>query len=590
MISPARQFRTKLAALCTLGSLFCGLAVAERFVPRWISPDVSGERVGMVPFQGGFMYIGYATGSYDEGLCYYDTSRRQSLSITGPTDEFDWHDVADITAFEDYVLMLDRVGGVKLLAADASPGSLRTLRSFEDDLVYLDMPFQQGASAGNGNRALFLVAKRDYSAVAVWRTDGTPESTVKVVDIPGASGNPARLIGYMNGRLLWERRQASPLVSELWMSDGTPEGTVLVKSFPDRWLGGETIPLGEQTIFFGGGLGLQGGYYLMRTDGTAAGTDDLLVLQPEGVDRVPYYYHHLRAGDALYVDNICPNEACANEGHYATDGTPEGTRKLSIPGLTDDEWRLVGAMDGVFVLVSVIDPLTGAVSRYLALNTVTGQTNNIFGDRQIPHGPSLGVSEITSNVATDDGRFYFWYTGYVDAVPNDTSPGEYYNMLFSASTGFDSAGPVGCESIAADYGVEELRQVQGGFVRSHNSNMTFDQRRERDECGYWTEGEENEVLTADLDQNFEIELSELLRVIQFYRSPGLHCAETPDDTDDGYALGPGDTTSCAPHDSDYRPQDWDIDLSELLRTIQFYNSFGYSYCPIDEAEDGFCPE
>ncbi len=88
---------------------------------------------------------------------------------------------------------------------------------------------------------------------------------------------------------------------------------------------------------------------------------------------------------------------------------------------------------------------------------------------------------------------------------------------------------------------------------------------------------------ADTNRDDAIDLSELLRVIQFFNSNGLHCAAG---TEDGYDPGPGDAT-CTPHSSDYNPQDWHIDLSELLRVIQFFNSAGYHVCA--EGEDGFCP-
>ncbi|HPO17245.1 MAG TPA: PASTA domain-containing protein [Candidatus Hydrogenedentes bacterium] len=87
------------------------------------------------------------------------------------------------------------------------------------------------------------------------------------------------------------------------------------------------------------------------------------------------------------------------------------------------------------------------------------------------------------------------------------------------------------------------------------------------------------------DQNCDnlVNLSELLRVIQFFNSGGYHCQAG---TEDGFAPGPGDT-GCAPHASDYNAQDWLINLSELLRLIQFFNSGGYHPCP--DGEDGFCP-
>jgi len=103
--------------------------------------------------------------------------------------------------------------------------------------------------------------------------------------------------------------------------------------------------------------------------------------------------------------------------------------------------------------------------------------------------------------------------------------------------------------------------------------------------GIGIEGSEEGPHTADQDNNNVISLSELLRVIQFFNSTGLHCQAG---TEDGYAPGQGDQT-CAAHDSDYNPQDWLITLSELLRIIQFFNSGGYYSCPGEGTEDGFCP-
>lgn len=90
--------------------------------------------------------------------------------------------------------------------------------------------------------------------------------------------------------------------------------------------------------------------------------------------------------------------------------------------------------------------------------------------------------------------------------------------------------------------------------------------------------------SADSNGDWAIDLDELLRVIQFYNSPGYHCQVG---TEDGYATDRGDE-SCPPHDSDYVPQDWTVSLDELLRAIQFYNFVGNSYHPATEpTEDGF---
>ncbi|HPO14310.1 MAG TPA: sulfatase [Candidatus Hydrogenedentes bacterium] len=96
----------------------------------------------------------------------------------------------------------------------------------------------------------------------------------------------------------------------------------------------------------------------------------------------------------------------------------------------------------------------------------------------------------------------------------------------------------------------------------------------------------SEYHTADQNHDFKISLSELMRIVQFFNSNGFHCQEG---TEDGYGLGPGDT-SCAPHASDYIPQDWAINFSELLRMVQFFNCGAYSNCAsVDPpTEDGYC--
>lgn len=100
---------------------------------------------------------------------------------------------------------------------------------------------------------------------------------------------------------------------------------------------------------------------------------------------------------------------------------------------------------------------------------------------------------------------------------------------------------------------------------------------------------ETGILSADSDGDLVISLSELLRVVQFYNSGGIYCADQPGDSEDGFLPGVGEKRDCDPYDSDYAPQDWAISLSELLRIVQFYNSGGYFYCPLSESEDGFCP-
>lgn len=135
---------------------------------------------------------------------------------------------------------------------------------------------------------------------------------------------------------------------------------------------------------------------------------------------------------------------------------------------------------------------------------------------------------------------------------------------------------VGAETAAAPPAASASFTLYGGFVQPWSTFTGVG------------EGEGEAVYhTADQTEDNDINFSELLRIIQFYNSDGLHCENG---TEDGYAPNGGDQ-SCMPHDSDYNPQDWFVNLSELLRTIQFYNIGGYTWCPdVDPpTEDSFCP-
>ncbi len=90
--------------------------------------------------------------------------------------------------------------------------------------------------------------------------------------------------------------------------------------------------------------------------------------------------------------------------------------------------------------------------------------------------------------------------------------------------------------------------------------------------------------SADQNANFEISVSELLRTIQLFNSDGYQCGASIY-REDGFALGMGET-DCLPHSADYNTQDWKISLSELLRVIQLFNCGNFYYC--GTTEDGFC--
>jgi Zn-dependent metalloprotease len=123
----------------------------------------------------------------------------------------------------------------------------------------------------------------------------------------------------------------------------------------------------------------------------------------------------------------------------------------------------------------------------------------------------------------------------------------------------------------------------GGAVGSYTLGITSD------EGSLEIEGE-GAAHSLDGNANGVVSLSELLRAIQLFNALAHSCAANPGDTEDGYQPGPGDQ-SCPAHDMDYRPLDWRITLTELLRGIQLYNAGSYHPCPDADppTEDGYCP-
>lgn len=94
--------------------------------------------------------------------------------------------------------------------------------------------------------------------------------------------------------------------------------------------------------------------------------------------------------------------------------------------------------------------------------------------------------------------------------------------------------------------------------------------------------------SADYNRDWTISLSELLRVVQFFNLGEIGCGNG--DTEDGYVPSAADLLSCTPHSGDY-DADWLLELQELLRMIQIYNSPNGAYFVAEEitTDDGFVP-
>jgi len=91
---------------------------------------------------------------------------------------------------------------------------------------------------------------------------------------------------------------------------------------------------------------------------------------------------------------------------------------------------------------------------------------------------------------------------------------------------------------------------------------------------------------GDMNDDFMLDASELLRMIQLYNLGEFSCDPSGED---GFNPGAAGSKTCTPHNGDYN-LDWKFDLSEMLRAIQIYNKGGYRLCEPEETpgDDGLC--
>lgn len=156
----------------------------------------------------------------------------------------------------------------------------------------------------------------------------------------------------------------------------------------------------------------------------------------------------------------------------------------------------------------------------------------------------------------------------------------------------------------ATWSAIELLNLDGNFDKDDEYNLKIGFSDENSGYVFWDTANNHglndveyvkfnlltDTHSADINNNGQIELSELLRLIQYYNLSIYGC-NPAQQSEDQYLPGNNSDITCMPHDSDFMPQDWEINLSELLRGIQFYNSYCYYNCQTDPQplEDSFCP-
>ncbi|HPO14932.1 MAG TPA: hypothetical protein PLI09_15930 [Candidatus Hydrogenedentes bacterium] len=284
-------------------------------------------------------------------------------------------------------------------------------------------------------------------------------------------------------------------------------------------------------------------------------------------------------------------ETSEGEGMPSEGSPEEGTTEGLIEGQTE------GVAEGVIEGEEEGLPSEGSPEEGALEGTIEGQEEGMPAEGSLGEGQLEGIEEGQAEGAFEgeaegqiEGVMEGAEEGFMEGQTEGVGEGSMEGVLEEGQAeGLLEGEPV--EGQAEGEGTAEGNPEEGpteGILEGESVEGQEEGLNEGEGEGSLQEGEgsaEDSWHAADPNHDNQISLSELLRMIQFFNSDGFHCQAG---SEDGYAPGQGDQT-CAPHNSDYNPQDWSISLSELLRVIQFFNSGGYHYCPGDMTEDGYCP-
>lgn len=211
---------------------------------------------------------------------------------------------------------------VHLRRSTGAPGSLSVLSRVEDNVLFR---FTRVKSR------LFFLIDNDEGEASLWKTDGTPASTLHLRFFLGEYPHDLVALG---DRLVFSAGAnfdgggfgGEPEGEELWVSDGTVAGTTLLKDIrpgAESASPGSLAVLGSR-VFFAADDGSGVGRELWVTDGTSAGTVPFMDLEPGAGSSSPEAPATLR-GSTLFFS---ADTAGRGREPWVSDGTPAGTVPL----------------------------------------------------------------------------------------------------------------------------------------------------------------------------------------------------------------------------------------------------------------------
>ena len=207
------------------------------------------------------------------------------------------------------------VAGTMLLK-DINPGSGSSVNSDTEFTVL--------------NGKIYFNALTPSNGTELWVTDGTSTGTQLVKDIrTGTMSSNIYKLTTVNNYLIFSAQGDSRTYPTLWKSDGTNTGTFELKDIDLRFNSAGALSFLEfnDLVFFGAGYNTLNGNELWVTDGTTENT----YLFKDIFHRYSGAYNFWDSteinGKLIYTGNDGDNRA-----PFITDGTLNGTRKITPPG------------------------------------------------------------------------------------------------------------------------------------------------------------------------------------------------------------------------------------------------------------------
>lgn len=192
--------------------------------------------------------------------------------------------------------------------------------------------FQLNSVVSNDLLYMVLMDSSSSSVNSLWRTDGTTQGTIKLMQFPQSLPVPNATQNEMsavNGKCLFAYGENNK--KELWVSDGTAIGTHILKDFKAGASQGgnpyNLVKMGNHVYFFADD-GIHG-YELWRSDGTDSGTQLVKDVFPGiigCIQNLAQNTNMVAGTDKVYFSAI--SDVTLGFELFVSDGTDSGTNMV----------------------------------------------------------------------------------------------------------------------------------------------------------------------------------------------------------------------------------------------------------------------